>query len=475
MTLTTRLLLFFLSMLALVLIGFSVALYLVADNYLHEQVVDRVNAVLTSLAAVVESDDGGLEWEPASRRLNLNFSALGDQVVWLVEDGETNIVDRSEPAAEWLSVRSNSSSYHRVTREGIAWQVAHRLIHADDQVSHVEDDRSAALEDAGSRIDSLTISAAMSLSTVHQTLRRLAGVLIILMAGIWLVALVAGQSICQRALRPVSEMADATRSINAGDLAQRLPILRTGDQLEELNCAFNDLLDRLQESFERQRRFTSDASHQLRTPLTTILGQVEVALRRDRSQDEYCRVLTTVQHSASHLARLVESLLFLARNDADSQALSMERIDLTTWLPNHLQTWATHDRSADIHLRIASKTPCTALVQPQLLGELLNILLDNACKYSDPQTAIEVKLTTIATVVEICVEDRGWGIAEADIPRLFTPFCRSEEVRRRGVDGVGLGLSIAARLAKSFGGQLRATSRPGHGSCFLIQLIRDPD
>lgn len=472
MTLTTRLLLFFLSMLALVLIGFSIALYLVADNYLHQQVVDRVNAVLNSLSAAVESDSGGLEWEPSSRRLNLNFSALGDRIEWLVEDTHGDILDRSNPVADRIRPRLNAPTEYLEDWNGSSWQVGHRCITAEQRSGDTDDEHDFSGDDHA-RTDSLTISAAVSLGPVHTTLRRLMGALVVLSTVIWIAGLIIGRSICRRALRPVNEMAEATRLINVGDLGQRLPRILAKDQLGELNHAFNDLLDRLQESFERQRRFTSDASHQLRTPLTTILGQVEVALRRDRPQEEYRRVLTTVQQNASHLARLVETLLFLARTDVDSSALALEPVDLAIWLPSHLQTWSAHDRFSDIHLRMPSDPSCRVTVHSQLLGELLNILLDNACKYSDPQSTIEVQLRWTARSVQIGVEDHGWGIAETDMQRLFTPFCRSEEVRRRGVEGVGLGLSIAARLAKSFGGQISAVSQIGYGSCFTIQFERE--
>src|SRR5438067_10947151 len=110
-------------------------------------------------------------------------------------------------------------------------------------------------------------------------------------------------------------MAGAAREMAVDDLGRRLPMAATGDELGDLSRAFNNLLDRLQESFARQKRFTGDASHQLRTPLTAIRGHIEVALRRERSAGEYRAVLSTVEQKAGHLQRIVESLLFLARAD----------------------------------------------------------------------------------------------------------------------------------------------------------------
>ena len=109
-------------------------------------------------------------------------------------------------------------------------------------------------------------------------------------------------------------------------------------------------------------------------------------------------------------------------------------------------------------------------VHPTLLGELLNILIDNACKYSPPGTPITIRLLAVGKTARVDVEDQGCGIAAADLPYLFTPFFRSLETRRLGIEGVGLGLSIARRLAQAFGGELTVTSQVGQGSCLCLRL-----
>src|SRR5262249_7637251 len=149
-------------------------------------------------------------------------------------------------------------------------------------------------------------------------LRRLGWTLAGLSLAVWLVAAGLGRRLCRRALAPVAQMAGAARSIPATEPGQRLPVAATADELGDLGRAFNRLLDRLQEAFERQRRFTGEASHQLRTPLAVLLGQAEVALRRDRPPEEYRRVLTVIAEQAGRLHRLVEMLLFLARADAEA-------------------------------------------------------------------------------------------------------------------------------------------------------------
>ena len=266
-------------------------------------------------------------------------------------------------------------------------------------------------------------------------------------------------------------MADAARAMSAADLAQRLPDPGTSDALEDLGLAFNDLLSRLQEAFERQRRFTGDASHQLRTPLAVMLGQIEVALRRERSPQEYQRVLTIVSEQASRLHQLVEMLLFLARADAESAAPVLTTLDLEPWLRDHLSGWATQPRAADLRLELPEGDPLPAHVHGPLLGQVVDILLDNACKYSRPGTPITISCRVDGGQVELVVADQGCGIDASELPRVFDPFYRSPRVGELGAGGVGLGLAIARRVVAAMGGSIEVSSEPGRGSRFVVRLV----
>jgi signal transduction histidine kinase len=265
-------------------------------------------------------------------------------------------------------------------------------------------------------------------------------------------------------------MASAAREMTVDNLGQRLPVPATDDELADLSRAFNNLLDRLQESFQRQKRFTGDASHQLRTPLAAVLGQIEVALRRERPAEEYRRVLTVVQEMADHLRHIVESLLYLARADSEARLPERERVDLGDWLSAHLRSWSEQPRASDIRHEVDGPGPYSVDVQPFLLGELVNILVDNACKFSPPGTPIRIRLSRLADEVCVQVQDDGPGISDADLRHVFTPFFRAQDARLRGVEGTGLGLSIAKRLAEAFSGTLTVATQPGKGSCFTLRL-----
>ena len=250
----------------------------------------------------------------------------------------------------------------------------------------------------------------------------------------------------------------------------RLPSPGTRDELEDFARSFNGLLDRLHVALERQRQFTGQASHQLRTPLAALIAAIEVARRRPRNVEEHELVLDRLHEDAVRLWRVVEALLFLARAEAEAALPDLERLDLADWAADHLRTWSGHERASDLLFdRRDGDSSWTPAHRP-LLGQLLDNLLENACKYSEPGTPIVVRAWGEPDAVALSVEDRGYGIPAGDLPRVFEPFYRAESARRLGRAGVGLGLAVASRIAVTHGGTITAESEPGRGSRFVVRL-----
>jgi heavy metal sensor kinase len=469
MTLATRLSLFFLAALAAVLVGFSVSLYSLVHAHLHRQAEERLQAALDVLAAAAEVESGGIEWEPHERFLS---PGAGETIAWAVCDDRGRRLDGSAgdfPAGQAILAADAPTAARRVDFQGQRWRLAQRRLRAGTS-SPAPDARGGQAGQGAKKYPTLVLTAAVLLDPAEATLRRLALVLAGLSLGLWLAAAFVGRRLCRRALRPLTQMALGARSITAADLGQRLPGPATHDELEDLGRAFNDLLARLQEAFERQRRFTGDASHQLRTPLTALLGQIEVALRRDRDAEEYRRVIRAIQGQAARLRQIVDMLLFLARADAEARSPELERIDLAGWLAEHLRSWSSHPRAADLRLEAPAGGPLWACVQAPLLGQAVDNLLDNACKYSPAGSPITLRTWREGDAVCLGVEDRGPGIAAGDLPHLFEPFYRSAEARRQGVGGVGLGLAVAARIVAAFAGRIEVQSGPEKGTRFTLLL-----
>jgi heavy metal sensor kinase len=466
-TLTTRLSLFFLAALAAVLMTFSVALYLLADRHLHRQLDDRLTASAHTLASAAEVEPDGVEWESHNRPLAIAPGAFGEQLSWIVTDEAGQVIDRStQPGVSELMAEADRGFHsghrnpRRVNHAEHAWQVTRLRLEPDPPPTE-------PLRPGKHR--ALIVTAAVPLDPVHETLRTLAAALAGLTIAILAFALVASRAVCRRALAPVASMAGAARAMDVGDFTSRLPAPASSDELADLATAFNGLLDRLAAAFERERQFAGEASHQLRTPLAALIGQVEVALRRDREPTDYRRALAAVLDQAGRLRRVVEALLFLARSEADARLPGVERVDLAAWISAKLRTWHDHPRSGDLVFEPPSDE-VVVRIHSDLFGELLDALLDNAFKYSEPDTPVALRIGRDPEGTWVEVADRGCGITPDDLPHLFRPFFRTDAARKQGVPGVGLGLAIAARIATVLGGSIRADSEPGRGSRFRVWL-----
>jgi heavy metal sensor kinase len=481
MTLTTRLSLFFLSALAVVLVGFSASLYWLARSRLFHQVDERSTAVLDTLQAAADVEpDGRLEWDPNERVLAFGNGSSGEPIVWavfgdereLLHCGPKPVAPVESPFTERVEFQTAGEQIKEdVTWQGNPWRLTQRLLRTENPRERSASDVSQqnGHQDKKQHRE-LVLAVGLPLDPVFGTLRALGFVLAGLSFATWISAALVGRWLCRRALAPVTRMARSARAITAEDLSQRLPSVKTGDELEDLGRAFNDLLTRIQDSFERQQRFTGEASHQLRTPLTAMLGQLEVALRRERSPEEYRRVLVSLQKQGIQLRQIVEMLLFLARADAEAKLPELERLDLCDWLTGHLQSWERHPRRNDIRLEIGDAVPLCVQAHPSLLGQAVDNLLDNACKYSVPGTPVVLRPWRQGKEVCLAVEDQGCGIAAEELPQVFAPFFRSPDARRRGIGGIGLGLAITQRIVVACGGRIEVNSQVGQGSRFIITL-----
>ena len=469
----------------------------------RDAVSDRVTGLAT-LSAIVEQSPDGWEWEPHGRSLIVGGATAADALPWCVSDDRGRIVDRSRPEladsffrtldAACQEMTTNERAAHRVEWSQQPWRARQRQFrrgstppsvlvaisskdeaHDDDEVNS-----SGGPLQKKNVLPALTLTIAVSLVPMRDNLRRLIVTLSLVSCVIWLTAALTGHWLCRRALRPISTMAVAASAIDATRWNERLPIGDSRDELQELSRAFNGLLDRLQESFDRQKRFTGEASHQLRTPLTSMIGHVDVTLRRDRSPDEYRDTLILVRRQTDQLSKIIEALLFLARADSEAAPPEAETFTLADWLHDFAESWQRHPRAADLQFTNTRLEETTLHVSPTFLAEILNSLLHNACRCSTAETPVALQVTSDDTHIRFDVIDHGFGIANADLPNLFKPFFRSNSARLRGIPGTGLGLSIAQRMAHELNAILSvtrtATTGPTDalGSTFTLLLPRAP-
>jgi heavy metal sensor kinase len=282
---------------------------------------------------------------------------------------------------------------------------------------------------------------------------------------------IGGFYLAKGTLLPVERMTEQAQSITADQLRARLPVVNPHDELGHLAIVFNDLLGRIEEAFDRLKRFTADASHELRTPLTAIRSVGEVGLREQRDGAAYREVIGSMLEEADRLTRLVDGLLFLSRADSGHTPVKRQQVQLLEFareVAAHLMVLA-EDRNQS--LVVDGDASTATQVDPVLLREALVNIVDNAIKYSPPGAEIRIRATSRqqgAPAIEVL--DAGPGIDAQHHARIFDRFYRLDEGRSRERGGSGLGLAIARWAIDANGGRIDVESEPGRGSLFRIVL-----
>jgi len=308
-----------------------------------------------------------------------------------------------------------------------------------------------------------------SLESIQDTLGRLLTLLLIAGPALLGVTSVSGYWLAGRSLAPIEDIRRQAAAISAEDLSQRLATGLPDDEVGRLAQTFDQMLARLNESFQRQRRFTADASHELRTPLAIIRGEVDVALDRPRSPEDYVVILRSVGVEAERMSRLASHLLQLSRGDTGEMVIERERIDLTNFLRVLLDQMKPQADAANVILQADLPDQLIILGDVDRLLQLFLNLLDNAFAYA-PNSTVWVRARTTQGAVEIEVADTGPGIHPEHLPHLFERFYRVDKARSRSSGGNGLGLSIAREIALAHGGEIAVHSAPGKGATFVVRL-----
>ncbi len=427
-----RLTALYLAFFSLLFVVFSIFLY----GELSRSLVARLDATLAS-----EADTAAVLFPDELHEMN------GDEVAAARE-----VVSELKVHGDFVAIREGNRvlAASPLAPPGPRDRIAMRTVESKGRTYHIE--VSASLDS----IDSELAVVRRAIFVALPLILALAGV-----GGYWLAT---------RSLRPLGWMAEQARSITETNLETRIKIDNAAEELAVLVTSFNELLSRLDQSFDTMRRFVADASHELRTPISVIRGEADVALSQERSAAEYRESLGVVLDESRRLSRLVDDLLNLARADAGHVRLQTHDFYLNELLAECCRSVQGLAGTRGLALECCAGNDLQFTGDEQLLRRLVINLLDNAIRYTPSGGKVRAELQSANGSVRLRVSDTGIGIAPEDAARVFERFYRAGEARSRQNGGFGLGLAIVRWIAESHHGTVDCVSRPGEGSTFTVIL-----
>jgi two-component system heavy metal sensor histidine kinase CusS len=446
--------------LALVFLA-TLSLYLVLNSEFNKStdlfLRDKVNVLRTMLKERTEDTEGlheEVELESAARKYEQFYILLSDQ------QGKVNLMTPGmSTALDLVKIQKIDSAYSTSPEAMTGSNGKQFRVLAT----------TAILE--GSPGDLVTIHVAVDVSGKDAILKRFQFWFWITSALLVILFPLIGYQIARQGIRPVEEIATTARRITSSHLDERIVAEGYPYELASLAITFNDMLDRLEDSFERISLFSADIAHDLRTPVNNIRGEAEVALTRARTIDEYRDALESSLEEAVHLSSLIGDLLFLARTESPLNHLRLEPIDIVLLLGGVREYYEASAADAGVTLAgIVSTGPVITSVDKALIQRAVGNLISNAIACTPKGGSITMSTQIIDGSVRIEVSDTGEGIPEEALPRVFDRFFRVDPSRSKTSGGTGLGLSIVQGIMQLHRGSVEIASNPGHGTQVILWL-----
>ena len=312
------------------------------------------------------------------------------------------------------------------------------------------------------------IRAYSSLDSVSSALKNLRTIILIASPIYIIVGILGGLFISKKSLKPIDDITKTVQIISTGDLSQRLNMPDAGDEVSRLAQTFDRMIEKLDDSFKKEKRFTADASHELRTPISVIMANAEDMLSKDRSKEEYKESLNIILCEIKKMRNMVSKLLMLSKGDEDSMKYSFEYIDLGLLIEGVVEEMVDYEKEKNIMISYGYKEDVIIKADQTLIIRLMMNLIDNAIKYSEGNSQIEVFLNKAKDFAEVVVKDSGIGIPSEELDKIFNRFYRVDKSRTG--EGTGLGLSLVKHIVDIHNGSISVKSELSVGTEFIIEF-----
>ena len=409
----------------------------------RQTTLDRMQTMAEASRKELEAKDGELE-------IDRDLEAFDDGVYLSLYDTAGVPLYGFVPREFDNSVIFDDGSLRTVESGGHSWYLY------DEQIT---------VEDYGP----VWVRSIAAADAFNSTLGTLGKTALLVLPVFVVLAAVCGYLLTRRAFAPVRQITQTAREIGeGGDLSRRIGLTGRKDEIHTLAAEFDAMFARLEQAFDREKQFTDDASHELRTPTAVILSQSEYALENTQPQGETRAALESIHTQAARMAALLSQLLMLARADKGRQVVQREPVDLSELVEMVAETEAEQAEARNITVQTALEPGVTVQGDETLLMRLLINLTENAIRYGRPGGQVKLTLRRQDGEVVGTVEDDGIGIAPEDLDKIWQRFWQADPARSGG--GAGLGLSMVRWIAGAHGGRVTVQSEPGKGSIFTFFL-----
>ena len=455
---------FYVALLAVALLTFSVAVYLGVQAFITRSLEHSlsINASTILTDYVKPLDAKGISW--FQNEMSESYPPGVSDIFVRVSRGQNILYETGEmrdlPVSASLSAKDDgygSGEVNRKHAKGGQELITYTLFYHMPQG------------------DPIVIETGATTEPIHHVLRSL---FLILLTGtplILLVAALGGYVLMARALHPVVTLTEQAERVGGNDLGERLPVIRSGDELERLSLALNRMIERLEETVAHNRRFSADASHELRTPLTIIRGELEVLMQTPMLSATLVEGIGSALDESNRMSYIVENLMTISRLEGGSEQMAMVPVDLVSLATETMDHISLLAEEKQITLTCVPSGTVYVTGDPMRLKQVVANLLDNAIKYTAANGCVTMSIAAEADLAVLEVLDTGVGIPAEALPLVFERFFRADKTRSRESGGIGLGLAIVRSICTAHHGTVTASSTQGHGTKLRVELPLLPE
>lgn len=408
--------------------------------YRNEEAIIRAD--VAQAVSMIEIEDNSIKLKESG------YAMISGTYLSIYDSGGKTLFDNSHHT--WInSIKPLYSKLQIVNHSDGQWLLYDQPIYNDTQVIS-------------------WVRAMRSLKPVNDTLHALR-VLMLVALPVYIIVIILGSLfIAGKALSPINHITKTAQAIGQSNLSKRLNMNKIEDEVGRLAATFDEMLDRLEAAFKREKQFTSDASHELRTPIAIISAHAEESLRGNKNPMDYEESMEIILRESKKMGQIVSQLLMLTRGDAGKYKSEIENINLSVILRDVVEDMRDFADKSGVALYSAIVSNLSIEADQTLITRMLINLIDNSIKYSQKGGWVKVSLSAENSFARITVEDNGIGISQNDLPHIFERFYRADKVRTR--NGTGLGLSIVKWIVELHDGSIHVTSEKDSGTAFDIRL-----